>query len=173
MERIEKWLSRWILEHPLLLFILSIILIAALIAGGKNLHFENDYRVYFSEDNPELLAFEELENTYTKNDNVLFVVAPKSGQIFTQENLSILEEMTEAAWQIPYSIRVDSITNFQHTEAKFDDLVVRDLVVDGSELSDEEVSAIQEIALNDPILKNLLVSETGHVSGLNLSLIHI
>ena len=37
--------------------------------------------MYFGDDNPELIAFEELETTYTKNDNVLFIVAPRSEQV--------------------------------------------------------------------------------------------
>lgn len=170
MDRIEKQLSQWILTHPCLLIFISLILVVGLIFGGKSLHFENDYRVYFSDDNPELLAFEELENTYTKNDNVLFIVTPKSGQIFTQETLAIIEEMTDAAWQIPHSIRVNSITNFQHTEAEFDDLIVRDLVVDGRSLNDTEIAVAQEIAINDPILKNMLISDGGRVTGLNVTI---
>ena len=73
------------------------------------------YRMFFSEENPQLNAFEQLQNTYTKNDNVLFVIAPQNGKVFTRETLSAVAELTREAWQIPYSIRVDSITNFQHT----------------------------------------------------------
>ena len=40
--------------------------------GAKNLFFNNDYRIFFSPDDPRLQAFENLQNTYTKNDNVLF-----------------------------------------------------------------------------------------------------
>ena len=42
--------------------------------------------------------------------------------------MAAVEELTEAAWQIPYTIRVDSVSNFQHTYATEDDLIVEDLV---------------------------------------------
>ena len=42
----------------------------------------------------------------------MFAVEPKDGKVFTQKTLAIIEEITQASWQMPYSIRVDSITNF-------------------------------------------------------------
>ena len=42
--------------------------------------------------------------------------------------LSAAVWLTEAGWQAPYSRRVDSLANFQHTTAEGDDLYVRDLV---------------------------------------------
>ncbi|NIQ76004.1 MAG: hypothetical protein GWO08_11395, partial [Gammaproteobacteria bacterium] len=58
---------------------------------------------------------EELQDTYTKNDNVLFVIAPDDGVVFKPETLEIIAEMTDRAWETPFSIRVDSLSNFQHT----------------------------------------------------------
>lgn len=170
MEKLEISLSNWILRHRILLVFVSLIAVGVMASGGRFLHFENDYRVYFGDDNPELIAFENLETTYTKSDTVLFVVSPKSGQIFEGETLAILEEITDAAWQIPHSIRVDSITNFQHTEAEFDDLVVGDLVYDARSLSEAEVLNAREIAINDPILRNLLIAADGRTTGVNVTL---
>jgi uncharacterized protein len=106
-------------------------LVAACRGGRKrkSVHsFTDDYRTFFSKDNPDLLVFDALQNTYSKQDNILFVVAPKDGNAFTRETLASVEWLTKEAWQIPYSSRVDSISNFQHTSAKRDDLVVRNLV---------------------------------------------
>lgn len=170
MDKLEISLSNWILNHRVFLVILSLIFVGLMASGSKNLFFENDYRVYFGDDNPELIAFEELETTYTKNDNVLFIIAPRSEQVFSQESLAVIEEMTEAAWQIPYSIRVDSITNYQHTKAEFDDLAVGDLVVDARNLSDVEVQYAREVATGDPILNNLLIADDARVTGLNVTI---
>jgi len=60
--------------------ILLSFMIALLIASGmKNLTFDTDYRVFFSDENPELLAFEKLQNTYSKEDNILIALTPKDG----------------------------------------------------------------------------------------------
>ena len=52
-------------------------------------------------------------------------------------------------WQIPFSTRVDSITNHQHTSAEEDDLIVDDLVVDPDALTDNDLLKIQSIENNN------------------------
>ena len=115
--------------------------------GGKNLAVSNDYRNFFSEDNPELLAFEHLQDTFDKSDNVMLLVTPKDGKVFTNETLASIQWLTEEAWQTPFSSRVDSITNFQHTTAEEDDLIVRDLVEE-SNLSDEALLKARDVAVS-------------------------
>ncbi len=131
--------------------------------------FSNDYRMFFGEDNPQLLAFEKMQATYNKNDNVLFVVTPKSGKVFSRETLSIIKDITKEAWQIPFSTRVDSITNYQHTTAEEDDLIVDDLVVDPDTLTDGNLLRIQSIAINEPTLVNRLVSPDSKYTGVNVT----
>ena len=74
--------------------------------------------------------------------------------------------MTEQAWQIPYVIRVDSVTNFQHTSAVEDDLVVEDLI---NEIDAEEryYQSRLKIALEEPLLLNQSISKDGKVSAVN------
>lgn len=107
----------------------TFLVVAAAAGGGRFLTFSDDYRLFFSKENPDLIAFDALQNTYSKTDNVLFVIAPKDGLVFTRETLESITWLTKEAWQIPYSRRVDSITNFQHTSADGDDLIVSNLVV--------------------------------------------
>ena len=40
--------------------------------GFKNLHVETDYRIFFSADDPNLAADEQLKAIYGKSDNILF-----------------------------------------------------------------------------------------------------
>ncbi|HEX9625785.1 MAG TPA: efflux RND transporter permease subunit [Acidiferrobacterales bacterium] len=162
-------LAQWIVDHPWRVLLLSLGLVFAAAAGAPRIVFTNDYRVFFSADNPQLKAFEALERTYTKNDNVLIVLAPKSGDVFTRDTLAAVESLTAAAWQVPYSIRVDSITNFQHTHADTEGLVVRNLVTDAPRLGRVELSRVRAIATTEPLLVNRLVSPTGHVTGVNVT----
>lgn len=154
--------SRWIL-------ILTIIAVVAFAAGAQNLRFTNDYRVFFSPDDTRLLAFEDLQNTYTKNDNALIVLAPKNGDVFTSETLAAVEDITTRAWQIPYSIRVDSISNYQHSESVGDELSVADLYEDAEKIDANGLKRIKNIAINEPLLVHRLVSKKGHVTAINIT----
>jgi len=161
-----EWLVRW----RYLIIIVTVVLVAAAASGARFLSFKTDYRVFFSDDNPQMLAFEQLQNTYTKTDNVLFVLAPKDNTVFKTETLAAVASLTEASWQMPYSLRVDSITNYQHTEADGDDLIVDDLVPDLSELDDAVLQRIETIAVNEPLLVHRLISANGQVTGVNVTI---
>ena len=136
-------------------------------AGLPSLTLASDYRVFFSADNPDLAAYEEVEDIYTKNDNVLFSVRPRSGDAFTPEALDATRTLPEDAWQILHSTRVDSITNFQHTWADGDDLVVEDLVGPGT-IDQSTVQRAREVALSEPLLVGRLVSSDAVTTGINV-----
>ena len=170
MTELESWLGPWVIKYRWLIIILSLLFVFAAASGGRFLVFKADYRVFFSGDNPQLQAFDKLENTYSKNDNVLFVLTPKDGSVFTRETLKVIETLTEKAWQIPYSTRVDSISNFQHTYAEGDDLIVEDLVTDADKLTNAELEKIRNIAINEPLLKQRLVSPSGHVTSVSATI---
>ncbi len=161
--------SIFVTEHPWWVLLLTLIAVSGMSIGARNLTLETDYRVYFSEENPQLIAFDEIQDTYNKSDSVLFIVEPSDGNVFTSKTLEAIQRLTEKAWKIPYSSRVDSITNFQHTQADEDDLIVADLVVD-PQLSREEINKIKQVALHEPLLVNRLISSKGHVSGINVTL---
>jgi predicted RND superfamily exporter protein len=165
-KRYGEWLVRW--RYPVL--IATLILVAAAAGGLRFIGFKTDYRVFFSADNPQLQAFEQLQNTYTKSDNVLFVLAPQDGRVFSRATLASVARLTEAAWQIPYSIRVDSLSNYQHTEAEGDDLIVADLVPDAAQLDAAELQRIRDIAVHEPLLVNRLISTNGTVTGINVTI---
>ncbi len=137
--------------------------------GAQKLAFKNDYRVFFSEENPQLTAFESMQKVYAKSDNVSFVVVPKDGNVFTAEHLAALKVLTKESWQVPYSTRVDSVTNFQYTYAEEDDMIVEDLVMSTKNLSSDKLEKIKQIAINEPLLVNKIISKTGHVSVVNVT----
>ena len=147
----------------------TIPLLALLTAGLFRLEVAYDIRFFFSDRNPQLEALEKLENTYSKEGSVFFVIAPKDGTVFTRRTLAAIEELTEKAWQFPNSARVDSITNFQHTRSEGDELIVGDLVRDAMRLSDDELAFVKKTALSEPLLLNRLVSPDGSVTGVYIN----
>lgn len=138
-------------------------------SGARFLGMSTNYRVFFSKENPQLTAFEELENRYTKNDNIFIAVAPKDGNVFTRETLSVLKELSWAAWKLPYSSRVDSITNFQYSHADGDELIVEDLVKNPESLSNADLERVKKITLSEPLLSNRLISNKGDVTAVNIT----
>ena len=160
--------TRWILRWRYAVVVLTLLLVGLAASGGRLLGFDNDYRMFFGEDNPQLLAFERMQNTFNKNDNILFVVTPADGRVFSRSTLSVIRQITEQAWQIPFSTRVDSVTNYQHTTAEGDDLIVDDLAPDPDNMSDADLRRVQTIAINEPNLVRRLVSDDSRIAGINV-----
>jgi len=145
-------------------------IVIAASSGLSKTKFSSDYRIYFSDDNPHLQAYEDLQATFTKSDNVMFVLAPKNGQVFTPQTLAIVEQLTEMAWQLPYSIRVDSVTNYQHTTVEEDDLLVDNLITDALTKSDAQLNYAKQIALSEPSISGRLISKKADVTAVNVSM---
>ena len=170
MRRLEEHFGEWILKYRWPVIIVCLILVFFAATGMKNLAMSTNYRVFFSADNPQLRAFDALENTYTKNDNVMFVLTPKNGNVFSRDALAAVAALTTKAWQLPYSIRVDSIKNFQYTEAEGDDLIVRDLYENAQQLSNADLKKIQKVALAEPLLAGRLISLDSKVTAVNATI---
>jgi len=147
----------------------TVFVVAVATLGVTQLEFSANYRIFFDEDNPQLLALEELENTYGKHENIAFLIVPDDGDATSQDALSAAVWLTKAAWQTPYSRRVDSLANFQYTTADGDDLYVRDLV-DPQELTRAEAREhVRAIALSDPRIAGSILALNGDVSVVNVT----
>lgn len=169
MNKFESAFARWIVNHRAIAIIVPLLLVAALASGLPKLYFDSSYRVFFGKDNPQLIAFESLEDTYTKNDNVVIVLAPSDENVFTSANLSAVEQLTTASWQIPYSSRVDSITNFQRTVADQDDLIVADMITGADQMATFQIDDLRTAVFDEPALRDRLISPSGHVTGIALT----
>ncbi|MDH3279581.1 MAG: MMPL family transporter [Gammaproteobacteria bacterium] len=167
----EQRFAHWSVAYRWWIIALTLLTIAISTAGLGRLTFNSDTRVFFSKKNPQLQALDRLENTYTKSDTVIFLVLPGDGDVFTPDTLAAIEELTMAAWQVPHSSRVDSITNFQHSRAEEDALVVADLVHGARQLSDTELKEARRRALAEPLLVNRLVSAQGDITSVVINII--
>lgn len=170
-EALYTQFARGITRYPWICLVISLGVLGGTLVGAPGIVFDDNYRAFFSEDNPHLQALDALEGTYAKEEVILFVLAPKDGTVFSHEALGAIEWLSEESWQITHSTRVDSITRYQHTYSEDDDIVIENLVPDAGSLDDTRISEVREVALNEPSLVHRLVSESGHVSAVTVTLI--
>ena len=161
-------MNNWPVKHAWLTIGFWVLLLAVAVAGMGRLTMVNDYKVFFSEENPDLTAFEQIEEKYSNNDSVLVVVAPKEGSVFQPEALSAVMAMTEKGWQTPHSYRVDSLSNYQYTQADGDDLLVEDFIQDFELGSPQTLATKQDYALRQPELVNRIIAKNGQATAVNV-----
>jgi predicted RND superfamily exporter protein len=170
IDRFAATLTRRVIARRWLVLLLSLTLALGAGFGAGKLEISNNYRVFFSDANPELQTFENLQNTYTKNDNFLFVLEPADKQAFSKQTLAAVERLTAEAWKIPFAIRVDSISNFQHTYAVGDDLIVEDLVKNAQSRDADFLAERAAVALAEPLLRDQLLTRDADVTAINVVL---
>ncbi len=170
IDRIASRLAQQLIRFRWWVIAATVLLVGLAAAGGRFLEFSNNYRVFFGKENPELLAFEKFQATYTKNDNILIVIQPEDKQVFKSRVTEAVEAVTREAWNIPYAIRVDSISNFQHSWADGDDLTVEDLLRDSGRLGQARLDRKAAIALAEPLLRDNLISDDADTTGINVTL---
>ena len=161
--------TTFIVYYRWLVIVSAVAVMLVLTAGLPFITASNDWRDNFEENNPHLLAYDALEETYSATNAALIAVAPKSRSVFTREALGAVEELTEAAWRVPWSTRVDSLTNYYHSESVEDDLNVDRLVDGAGSLSDDDLARIKGIALSEISIVGRLVSHDGRVAGVVIS----
>ena len=170
LKTLQKNYRNLIIRKPWLMLLVSVLFTVICGMGLKGLSQNPDNRIFFSKNDPNLVALETLEKTYTKNDNIFIMVAPKNGNVFTPTNLEIIRDLTKKLWQTPASSRVDSITNFQWTRAEGDNIIISDLVPDNN-INKNISDNAKEVALNEPMIVNLLVSPDSKFTAINVTII--
>jgi len=164
-------LSKVICYHPWKTILVFLLVFGSLFMGAKDLKFNDDYRMYFSEENKDLVAWEDLLNNYSRTDGLTVVVESIGGKkIFSQEVMPHLVKITKQLWQVPYVTRVDSLTNFQYMYADGEDLVVKNLIPSKGPYSQEFLQQRELIAYSEPSIKDRIISEDGYVSAFYLQM---
>ncbi len=111
MQKLEAWFANTAISKPFSSVLGSLLIMAFLGYGLKWSQFDADPSIYFSDDHYHYKMFKQLEDVYGRVDSIMFVISAKEGDIFTRENLSIIEQVTEKAWTFPYANRVQSVSN--------------------------------------------------------------
>lgn len=161
--------TRWLLRHHRLVIVLSFAIVLGLGAGMRYFVLNNDYEVFFEEDDPRVTAYQVVQEEYTRDDTVFFIVTARDGEVFDRRVLQAVAYLSEEAWQLPYATRVDSLTTFHHAWADGDDLLVAPLVDDPSGMSESALVAARDTALNEPLLRNRLIRADSPVTGVNVT----
>lgn len=159
---------RWVIAQRKWLAPLLALTVVLLSAGASKLSFTSDFRAYFGPENPQLLALENMERTFSKQENVYFYLHANEGDLFTPQGLHLIERLTDEAWQLPYSQRVTSLQNYQHTDVEEDDLIIDYLYYDALELSPNDLQKIRRNVFAEPTLLHNLISEDGASTGINV-----
>lgn len=163
-------LFHFTIKHPWRVIALVLLLLVFCGGGALRLSFTTDFRSYFSPQNPQLQAFDQMEAVYANQDNLYIFLRNPQGSLINQRGLTLIADLTESGWTMPGALRVDSIQNFQFTRATDDDLITDNLYY-ADQLSDMQPLDFNQLLRdvnNLPEIRGHLLSEDGSASGVNI-----
>jgi predicted RND superfamily exporter protein len=166
-----KKMSESLYRFRIPLFLLSMLLLVVSAIGLKNTVLVTDYKEFFNQDDPYLNAYLDLQDNYDGADHITFLIRSEDGSLFTKDTLKTLKVFTEKAWELPFTTRVDSITNYQHSYAEGDSLIVEDLVDEIEQFDAAKIARVSAIATTDKTLVNRLISPSGDSTAIHVSMI--
>lgn len=158
-------LSKPVLRAPRTVMACCFLLCMVAVAGMPRLTLSSDTRVFFDPRSEELAQLQQFERKYGQNNNVLMVVWADGEKITSPRALAAIGDLTERAWKLPHSTRVESLTNFPNVASDADSFTVNELVPQPAKVTPDEAARIERIAIDDPLLCNRLISADGKAAG--------
>ena len=88
----ERYLAVVLGRRWLVIVVVSLVMLL-MTAGARHVTVSDDLRIMLSRDNPQLIAFDALEDTYSTSNSVLIAIAPREGSVFTRETLRAIRRI--------------------------------------------------------------------------------
>ena len=170
IENLIERFCRFIISHKIKTLIIGLVLIILTTSGVRFLETPSGYRAFVENDFPQYQKILNFEEKYGMIDTLSFLIKPEDGTIFQKDVLQLINDLTDVSWQTPYSTRVSSLTNYQHTTVEGDDLNISDFIENVSSLTESDLRELKNIALQEKQIVNFLLSENARVTFVNISL---
>lgn len=166
----NKFMADWLVDNRKLMLVLSTVILIFSAFGIGKLGFNGDFRHMFGEQNRDLMTLDKIEAEFLQADNVVFLIKPANNKVFSKSTLEKVEALTDTLWETPYSIRVDSVSNYQRSSSVDDVFTVEPLIEEAAALTQTDIDSIQAFARQDAYLKKGLVSSAENVTSMIVTL---
>ena len=163
-----NYLAETIIRYRPLCIIISLLILAGLGQGLSKINFNPDINAFFPENDTLTTSHLSIEDTYSSMDNAVIGIGVKEGTVFTNEVLSLIEDLTEKAWKTPHSLRVDSLSNYSYVSADGDDLYIEPFL-EGSSTYDLKTLKEKELIIEEEELAyGAIISKDKKTSLINI-----
>lgn len=155
----KKDFAKLLIKYRYLSIGLVLIAVCLLATGLTKLTFNPDLETYFPEGHPAVIRYNEIDDMFIPTDNLIIAVHSNEGTLFNGDSLKVIEELTRKSWTIPYSVRVDSLTNYSYVKSVNDDLIVEPFIEEAEKKSIEFIEKRKDLVAGEDIIYKSLISE--------------
>ena len=156
-------LVRFINKYAKLIIIFAIAITILGITQIKNLKVEDDITKYLSENDPEIVFFQEVSDKFGNIEKNVTMISLEYQDLFTLENLHHFKLISDELGKSAYVLSVDSFLNMPKIIATDYGLEVKEFVEVFPE-TEQEVQELKRAAQEDDMLKGTYLSENGNIA---------
>jgi len=127
----------------------------------------NNIDVFFNKDDPDMKVYNKFKEMYGNEE--LAIIMFKDDNIFTNEIIEIIREISEMAKAAKGVQRIFSITEQEVAVTINDTLSFRKIIPDGY-LGESELKAVRERVLNNKMMRQRLISKEGTTTAIMIEL---
>ena len=161
---------QYILNYPKYVIVLMLLMLGIMIANIPNFKLDASADSLILENDKDLAKYRNIIQDYGTNDYIIMTLSPNNGDIFDEENISIIKSLKKRLLSIDNVESVISLIDVPLVESSNTPLIeminnVPTLLSNNT----DKIKAKKEI-LDSPIYKNLIISEDGTTTALQINL---
>ena len=164
------YLSELIIEKRVFSIIGCLAILLICVQGLPRLTFNPDIENMFPENNSTAQLARHIDETFIPTENVVIAVNTSDDSVFTHSTLDVLERITEKAWTIPHSVRVDSITNYSYVRSVDDDVMVEPLIENALDLDETLIKQRAKAIEGEKAIFGALISKDKKTTIISITL---
>lgn len=157
------FLPRLATRRPILCLILSLLLLAPLMAQLPNVQTVDNVDYFTVEDDPDVAFYETIKDTF--GDDEFFVVAFSNPNLFTPPVLQAIADITTQLENLPGVRKVQSLANVDHVHGEEEYFEVRPFL-EHIPNNAAELEVLRQQALNSPLYVGNLISKNGQTTAI-------
>ncbi len=136
-----------------------LLLIVALVSQIRHITIDTSTEGFLHQSDSALLSYNDFRDQFGRDEAVIIALKPK--QVFGLPFLATLKNLhRELEDNVPYLDDITSLINARNTRGEADRLIVEDLIQKWPE-EETELAALRRRAIENPIYRNLILSEDG------------
>ena len=170
-DRIEAAFVAWgyfACRHAKGLIALMLAVTALLASGLPSLEMDNSTDSFLHPNDPVRIAYTEFRHRYGRDERISIAV---EGDVFDPGFLTKLRALhDDLDSEVPYVEELISLINARSTRGEADELIVGELMEDWPE-TPEELTALRERVLANPLYRNTLISRDARVTMVSIELV--
>ena len=161
---------QYILNYPKYVIALMLLMLGMMISNIPNFKLDASTDSLILENDKDLAKYRNIIQDYGTNDFIVMTLSPNKGDIFDEENIDIIKNLKEEILSIDNVESVISLIDVPLVESSNTPLI--EMISNVPTLlsgNTDKIKAKKEI-LDSPIYKNLIISEDGTTTALQINL---